>query len=365
MTKTNRTFTDAPQFFRCRATVTLRDKSSAQCGRWFNKAYDQHGPLGGLCTQHAEMVHKGKKVRQQYTTRGKLSRQVGSAGLGLVFGLVLICVVMFACASPKQEGTSQVLHRQILRVSQQCDAHTRCGVVDRGVFERVFIFDVNVNEDGDFISKNLIYLLRADAERVGKASRSSSDSYHRSLSKVAVWNHRTAVVEIMWRSEMSSDVAFGLQCWGMAGVVQRGENSKGNKLTIKRTVNSDVVESAVQQEWTLRGRELRGGDVSAFLGGVSSLVRHEASPEHKSDLQHANNSADDNEKAGEIAVTFRNRYFALAVFGFALNLFGVWLSWRGKRITGVCVLLLSTVFILSAFGAIWLGSIRAWWLSWL
>lgn len=42
-----RRFVDAPQDCRCTATITLRDKSTAQCGR---KATE-----GDLCTQHARI----------------------------------------------------------------------------------------------------------------------------------------------------------------------------------------------------------------------------------------------------------------------------------------------------------------------
>lgn len=40
-----RRFRDAPQQQRCTATITLRDKSEAQCGRY--------AKVKGLCRQHA------------------------------------------------------------------------------------------------------------------------------------------------------------------------------------------------------------------------------------------------------------------------------------------------------------------------
>jgi hypothetical protein len=61
--KRRRVFVDAHPFFRCHATVRVgRSQETAQCGRSTNRAYDQHGALAGLCTQHAEMLHKGKPV---------------------------------------------------------------------------------------------------------------------------------------------------------------------------------------------------------------------------------------------------------------------------------------------------------------
>jgi hypothetical protein len=43
-----RRFIDAPYEQRCRWTVTLRDRSQAQCGRYQK--------VGNLCTQHAKMA---------------------------------------------------------------------------------------------------------------------------------------------------------------------------------------------------------------------------------------------------------------------------------------------------------------------
>ena len=43
-----RQFIDAPQGSRCTATVSLRDGTTAQCGR--------HAKVGTLCTQHAKMA---------------------------------------------------------------------------------------------------------------------------------------------------------------------------------------------------------------------------------------------------------------------------------------------------------------------
>lgn len=63
-------YIDPPAWRRCRATITLRDKSKAQCGRAINRAYDQHGTLGGLCTQHAEILHRGKLVTRFKKTEG-------------------------------------------------------------------------------------------------------------------------------------------------------------------------------------------------------------------------------------------------------------------------------------------------------
>ena len=42
-----RIFVDAPTEMRCEATVTLKDKTTAQCGRYKK--------IGCLCTQHSKM----------------------------------------------------------------------------------------------------------------------------------------------------------------------------------------------------------------------------------------------------------------------------------------------------------------------
>jgi hypothetical protein len=57
-----RPFRDADSWRRCRATITLKDKSTAQCGRGIN--WDYTGALSHLCTQHAEMIWRGKPVKR-------------------------------------------------------------------------------------------------------------------------------------------------------------------------------------------------------------------------------------------------------------------------------------------------------------
>ena len=49
-----RVFVDAHPFFRCTATVTLSDKSTAQCGRRYNDDV-RLGSGRLLCAQHAAM----------------------------------------------------------------------------------------------------------------------------------------------------------------------------------------------------------------------------------------------------------------------------------------------------------------------
>lgn len=59
-----RVFRDAPPHLRCRATVTLRDKSTAQCGRYFVREYASNLAVNEfLCEQHANMKLLGKPLR--------------------------------------------------------------------------------------------------------------------------------------------------------------------------------------------------------------------------------------------------------------------------------------------------------------
>jgi hypothetical protein len=59
-----RVFVDAPDWLRCRATVTLRDKTTAQCGRCYSREYARNVAVNDhLCTQHAEMKLAGKTIR--------------------------------------------------------------------------------------------------------------------------------------------------------------------------------------------------------------------------------------------------------------------------------------------------------------
>lgn len=46
-----RIFVDAPNAQRCKATITLKDKSLAQCGRYMK--------IGCLCRQHAKKQKGG------------------------------------------------------------------------------------------------------------------------------------------------------------------------------------------------------------------------------------------------------------------------------------------------------------------
>lgn len=57
-----RQFIDAPTDTRCTATITLKDKSTAQCGRG--------AKLGGLCKQHAKMA--------EYTNGGTMDDETRS-----------------------------------------------------------------------------------------------------------------------------------------------------------------------------------------------------------------------------------------------------------------------------------------------
>lgn len=52
MSRTPREFRDAPDAFRCEATITLKDKTTARCGKW-NK------PGERLCTQHFKIAKRG------------------------------------------------------------------------------------------------------------------------------------------------------------------------------------------------------------------------------------------------------------------------------------------------------------------
>jgi len=49
-----RTFRDAPDAFRCTATITLKDKTTARCGKW-NK------PGTTLCTQHHKIAARERE----------------------------------------------------------------------------------------------------------------------------------------------------------------------------------------------------------------------------------------------------------------------------------------------------------------
>lgn len=49
---TLRRFRDAPSFARCQAVIRLKDKSTAQCGRYRK--------TGVLCTQHAKQRSTNK-----------------------------------------------------------------------------------------------------------------------------------------------------------------------------------------------------------------------------------------------------------------------------------------------------------------
>lgn len=58
-----RRFVDAPAPLRCRATVTLRDKTTAQCGRYGLREYAANPHVNRLlCEQHATMLLSGKPV---------------------------------------------------------------------------------------------------------------------------------------------------------------------------------------------------------------------------------------------------------------------------------------------------------------
>jgi len=59
-TKRRRIFRDADPFFRCRATITLPDKSTAQCGRRYNDAV-RMGSGRLLCAQHNDIALKTGK----------------------------------------------------------------------------------------------------------------------------------------------------------------------------------------------------------------------------------------------------------------------------------------------------------------
>ena len=58
-----RRFVDAPSECRCGAIITLRDGTTAQCGRYINRDY-AYITAQGLCTQHADMALCGKVVRR-------------------------------------------------------------------------------------------------------------------------------------------------------------------------------------------------------------------------------------------------------------------------------------------------------------
>lgn len=60
-----RIFRDAPPIFRCSAAVQLKDKTWAQCGRWYHPGTRHRGDgLALLCSQHFEMATSGKPVRK-------------------------------------------------------------------------------------------------------------------------------------------------------------------------------------------------------------------------------------------------------------------------------------------------------------
>lgn len=60
-----RRFVDAPMWSRCRATVTLRDKTTAQCGRYGVREYMANPHVNDLlCEQHANMKLCGKPIQR-------------------------------------------------------------------------------------------------------------------------------------------------------------------------------------------------------------------------------------------------------------------------------------------------------------
>lgn len=55
-----RRFIDAPEIYRCRATISLKDKSTAQCGR--QKANGEH-----YCFQHLDRKRSNAQPAQLKT----------------------------------------------------------------------------------------------------------------------------------------------------------------------------------------------------------------------------------------------------------------------------------------------------------
>jgi len=53
---------DAHPFFRCGATVRLKDGTTAQCGRAYNEDFRRNAQVGRYCTQHGAMKLAGKAV---------------------------------------------------------------------------------------------------------------------------------------------------------------------------------------------------------------------------------------------------------------------------------------------------------------
>lgn len=68
-------FIDAPCSVRCKATIRLKDGTTAQCGR--------KGPINGLCRQHESIRKNGKPCPQPGGGRGECGDGGVSAECGV------------------------------------------------------------------------------------------------------------------------------------------------------------------------------------------------------------------------------------------------------------------------------------------